>query len=57
MAKPCALARQAWPTPPEKKILTIEGLGQGETHFVREAWIAEQVPQGGYCQPGQFMTS
>ena len=36
-----------------KKILTIEGLP--ETHPVKRAWIAEQVPQCGYCQPGQIM--
>jgi len=36
-----------------KKITTIEGLP--EDHPVKEAWIAEQVPQCGYCQPGQIM--
>jgi isoquinoline 1-oxidoreductase alpha subunit len=36
-----------------KKITTIEGLG--ESHAVVKAWIREQVPQCGYCQPGQIM--
>ena len=36
-----------------KKITTIEGLAQ--THPVVKAWIREQVPQCGYCQPGQIM--
>jgi isoquinoline 1-oxidoreductase alpha subunit len=36
-----------------KKIITIEGLP--EDHPVKKAWIAEQVPQYGYCQPGQIM--
>jgi isoquinoline 1-oxidoreductase alpha subunit len=36
-----------------KKILTVEGLP--ETHPLKKAWIAEQVPQCGYCQPGQIM--
>ena len=37
----------------EKKITTIEGLP--EDHPVKRAWIKEQVPQCGYCQPGQIM--
>ena len=36
-----------------KKIVTIEGLQ--ESHPVKQAWIVEQVPQCGYCQPGQIM--
>jgi aerobic-type carbon monoxide dehydrogenase small subunit (CoxS/CutS family) len=36
-----------------KDITTIEGLAQD--HPVKKAWIAEQVPQCGYCQPGQIM--
>ena len=36
-----------------KKITTIEGLP--EDHPVKRAWIKEQVPQCGYCQPGQIM--
>ncbi len=36
-----------------KKITTIEGLKQD--HPVKKAWIKEQVPQCGYCQPGVMM--
>jgi len=36
-----------------KKIVTIEGLPQN--HPVKQAWIKEQVPQCGYCQPGVIM--
>ena len=36
-----------------KKITTIEGLP--ENHPVKRAWIQEQVPQCGYCQPGVMM--
>src|SRR4249920_1822664 len=38
-----------------KKILTIEGLSPDGRHPVQKAWIAEQVPQCGYCQPGMVM--
>ena len=38
-----------------KKITTIEGLSVDCTHPVQRAWIAEQVPQCGYCQSGQIM--
>src|SRR6202162_4054202 len=40
-----------------KKIMTIEGLSADNTHPVQRAWIAEQVPQCGYCQPGQIMSA
>ena len=40
-----------------KKITTIEGLSADNSHPVQTAWIAEQVPQCGYCQPGQIMSA
>src|SRR6201990_999614 len=40
-----------------KKITTIEGLSSDNSHPVQQAWIAEQVPQCGYCQPGQIMSA
>jgi aerobic-type carbon monoxide dehydrogenase small subunit (CoxS/CutS family) len=40
-----------------KKITTIEGLSPDNSHPVQLAWIAEQVPQCGYCQPGQIMSA
>ena len=40
-----------------KKITTIEGLSADNMHPVQQAWIAEQVPQCGYCQPGQIMSA
>jgi isoquinoline 1-oxidoreductase subunit alpha len=40
-----------------KRITTIEGLGEARPHPVQFAWIAEQVPQCGYCQPGQIMSA
>jgi len=38
-----------------KKITTIEGLSTDNSHPLQKAWIAEQVPQCGYCQSGQIM--
>nr|WP_295204619.1 (2Fe-2S)-binding protein [Sediminibacterium sp.] len=40
-----------------KKITTIEGLSDNNTHPVQAAWIEEQVPQCGYCQSGQIMAA
>jgi isoquinoline 1-oxidoreductase subunit alpha len=39
----------------DRKITTIEGLSSDASHPVQAAWIAEQVPQCGYCQCGQIM--
>lgn len=38
-----------------KKIVTIEGLSADNSNPVQQAWIANQVPQCGYCQPGMIM--
>jgi isoquinoline 1-oxidoreductase subunit alpha len=38
-----------------KKVTTIEGLSPNHSHPLQRAWIAEQVPQCGYCQSGQIM--
>ena len=40
-----------------KAITTIEGLSPTSTHRVQKAWIAEDVPQCGYCQSGQIMAA
>ena len=40
-----------------KEITTIEGLTSPIAEALREAWIEGDVPQCGYCQPGQFMTA
>ena len=39
------------------EITTIEGLSTDNSHPVQKAWIAEETPQCGYCQPGQIMTA
>jgi isoquinoline 1-oxidoreductase alpha subunit len=39
-----------------RNVTTIEGLGtEANLHAVQQAWIDEQVPQCGYCQPGMIM--
>jgi isoquinoline 1-oxidoreductase subunit alpha len=38
-----------------RKLTTIEGLSSDRSHPLQRAWIAEQVPQCGYCQSGQIM--
>src|SRR4249920_1004035 len=38
-----------------KTVTTIEGLSPNSSHPLQKAWIAEQVPQCGYCQSGQIM--
>ncbi len=38
-----------------RKVTTIEGLSEDSTHALQKAWVAEQVPQCGYCQSGQIM--
>ena len=40
-----------------KKITTIEGLSADRSHPLQQAWIAEQVPQCGYCQSGMLMSA
>ena len=39
------------------RITTIEGLSEHGDHPVQKAWIAEEVPQCGYCQSGQIMAA
>ena len=40
-----------------KEVTTIEGISEDGSHAVQKAWIAEQVPQCGYCQSGQIMSA
>jgi isoquinoline 1-oxidoreductase subunit alpha len=40
-----------------KKVTTIEGLSTDGSHPVQQAWMAEDVPQCGYCQSGQIMSA
>tara|TARA_B100000287_G_C20517912_1_gene735731 strand:+ start:119 stop:589 length:471 start_codon:yes stop_codon:yes gene_type:complete len=41
----------------DDKITTIEGLSKDGSHPVQKAWVEYDVPQCGYCQPGQIMTA
>lgn len=38
-----------------RQVTTIEGLSEDGNHPLQQAWIEEEVPQCGYCQPGQIM--
>jgi isoquinoline 1-oxidoreductase subunit alpha len=40
-----------------KSVTTIEGLSPDSRHPVQQAWLAEDVPQCGYCQSGQIMAA
>jgi aerobic-type carbon monoxide dehydrogenase small subunit (CoxS/CutS family) len=40
-----------------KRVTTIEGLSRDRSHPVQQAWIAEDVPQCGYCQSGQILAA
>jgi aerobic-type carbon monoxide dehydrogenase small subunit (CoxS/CutS family) len=40
-----------------QKVTTVEGLSPDLSHAVQRAWLAEQVPQCGYCQSGQLMSA
>ena len=40
-----------------KSVTTIEGLSPTSSHRLQKAWLAEQVPQCGYCQSGQLMSA
>lgn|SRR5689334_2667395 len=40
-----------------KHITTIEGLPKANSHLVQQAWIAEGVPQCGYCRSGQILAA
>ncbi len=41
----------------DQAVTTIEGLSPDRSHPLQRAWIAEEVPQCGYCQSGQLMTA
>ncbi len=40
-----------------KSVTTIEGLSPDSSHRLQKAWLAENVPQCGYCQSGQIMSA
>ena len=40
-----------------KSVTTIEGLSADSSHPLQKAWLAEKVPQCGYCQSGQIMSA
>src|SRR5712691_11221456 len=40
-----------------RAVTTLEGLSPDSSHPLQKAWLAEQVPQCGYCQSGQIMSA
>jgi aerobic-type carbon monoxide dehydrogenase small subunit (CoxS/CutS family) len=40
-----------------KRVTTVEGLSRDRSQPVQKAWLQVQVPQCGYCQPGQMMSA
>jgi len=40
-----------------RRVTTIEGLSEDGQHPLQRAWVAEEVPQCGYCQSGQLMSA
>ena len=40
-----------------RSVTTIEGLSPHSNHALQKAWLAERVPQCGYCQSGQIMSA
>ena len=40
-----------------RSVTTIEGVSPDSSHPVQKAWLAEKVPQCGYCQSGQIMSA
>jgi isoquinoline 1-oxidoreductase alpha subunit len=40
-----------------RTVTTIEGLSEDSSHRLQKAWLAENVPQCGYCQSGQIMSA
>lgn len=41
----------------KSKVVTLAGLGEGKAHKIQDAFIAEQVPQCGYCLNGFMLTA
>ncbi len=41
----------------KRAVTTIEGLSPDRSHALQRAWVAEEVPECGYCQSGQLMTA
>lgn len=55
--QPVRSCRKEISTVGSAEVITIEGLAAGGDHPVIDAWVAEDVPQCGYCQVGQVMTA